>query len=876
MMLKAGTDAAMEWEGEEGDVWVAFTAVARRDGGYFLNTRRMDGRAGRWQMMELGVIQLAMDELEVTEKLVGRRISETELGVAGRRGGTEMHWAIRDFWRTSGRARPDGIRERMRKEEDEHGKEFKRGRVRQSTLTGTPMSAPGESMVPGEGGEVITEAAVRCTLVKGQEIERHAGRAGQWELGRGRAVWRPREGEPIQVEMAKVLVWKWRERLDWDGLALQVARDSGSAEEAEQRGFRMPAWQLLSQIRRQSGATHLVGAPKAMADIHFSTWTAAYDLSGATSLEDSVILLSAITPDLQMEVVGRLQRGGSWVVIAGVYGLAPGIQETMEELVTSQVVLPMERQGERVVRHPKVYVKGWWKTGTKRLCLENGEMRVWWGEGGEMDLVPIADSPIVEGAFGGGALSRQVRHYLDVTQSGPYLKAGGLLIWTDGARRQGEDGGCVGAGIFSAAEPTLTTSFAVGGEAYPVRGEMAAITRAVQMANGLEAERGQGIDITVLTDSMTTMQILERWTRQDFGPHEDGEMHWDILRDLLAAIRAREGMMTVVWVKAHTGDVGNELADIRAGEGCWAREKRWDKPIFPIELYGIESRRVLSAHGWNKAVDREASEWLGRHARARLQGKPMALSTESLVREDRGREFLGYSLVEGSKHGLTEHDTRGMLQARSHCYPTEAYLARNNGKDPATGVCRLCRRQTETYGHVQAGCRELQDDHRTAHNMVAEAILGGIKEGAKGLVVKAETELGEWFPDCPWDLRRFRPDAFIVDDKNRRVVVWEFTRGMAERDADFRAREGLKINAYHGVRLFLRGRLPAYQVVQQTVVMGILGSMRQKEFERQLEELGLGDRARTETAKRAAIALVRANGYVLGKRLEKLQRLGYG
>jgi hypothetical protein len=182
----------------------------------------------------------------------------------------------------------------------------------------------------------------------------------------------------------------------------------------------------------------------------------------------------------------------------------------------------------------------------------------------------------------------------------------------------------------------------------------------------------------------------------------------------------------------------------------------------------------------------------------------------------------------------------------------------------------------ETYGHIQAGCRELQDDHWTAHNMVAEAILGGIKEGSKGLTVKEETDLGEWFADCPWDLRRFRPDAFIVDDKNKRVVVWEFTRGMAEQDADFRAREGLKLNAYHGVRLFLRGKLQTYQVVQQTVVMGILGSTRQKEFERQLEELGLDDKARMETEKRAAIAAIRANGYVLSRRLEKLQRLGLG
>jgi hypothetical protein len=58
--------------------------------------------------------------------------------------------------------------------------------------------------------------------------------------------------------------------------------------------------------------------------------------------------------------------------------------------------------------------------------------------------------------------------------------------------------------------------------------------------------------------------------------------------------------------------------------------------------------------------------------------------------------------------------------------------------------------------------------------------------------------------------------------------------------------------------------------------MGILGSTRQWEFERQLEELGLEEKARVATEREAAIAAVRANGYVLGKRREKLQRVGCG
>ena len=127
----------------------------------------------------------------------------------------------------------------------------------------------------------------------------------------------------------------------------------------------------------------------------------------------------------------------------------------------------------------------------------------------------------------------------------------------------------VGAGVYCAKEQGLTKAFAVGGEAKPIRGEMAAITWAVQQVNQREGGEGREKDVTILTDSLTTIQIVDRWTRQDFGPNWEAETNWDILRDLLQALRDRRGGTTMAWVKAHSGDVGNELADHQAGLGCY-------------------------------------------------------------------------------------------------------------------------------------------------------------------------------------------------------------------------------------------------------------------------------------------------------------------
>ena len=326
----------------------------------------MEGGFEHRQLMELGVIQQAMGELEVTPGLVRRRVTESELGRRGWSGGREMHSAIWDYWQKSEKPLPAGILERMRREAEAHGREVKRGRFQQSTLTGIPMGTPGESMIADMSKEPHSVPAVQCTLVKGQEVERQTCRFGHWELGRGRAVLRLTVGDPIQLERAKLLLWKWRERLGWDDLAEQVIQDCASAEEAEERGFRMPAWQLLSQIRRRSGSTHLVGAPKVMADVHFSSWTTAYDITENTSVEDALILMSALGHAQQEDLVRRLRQGGNWVVVAGVYGLAPGVLEALDEVADSQVVLPMELQGDQVIRHPKVYAKGWWRTGSKK------------------------------------------------------------------------------------------------------------------------------------------------------------------------------------------------------------------------------------------------------------------------------------------------------------------------------------------------------------------------------------------------------------------------------------------------------------------------------------------------------------------------------
>ena len=152
---------------------------------------------------------------------------------------------------------------------------------------------------------------------------------------------------------------------------------------------------------------------------------------------------------------------------------------------------------------------------------------------------------------------------------------------------------------------------------------------------------------------------------------------------------------------------------------------------------------------------------------------------------------MGDALTTRGPEGPTEMDKRALLQARSSCYPTEAHVARMKGKHTSEGRCKLCGAATETYGHIQVGCRQLQEAHRTAHNMVAEAILQAMGQGNGDLEIEAEKTMGEWLGEegeGRTGIGNFKPDAIIKDQRERRVTVWEFTRGMAEQNEEFERR----------------------------------------------------------------------------------------
>eukprot|EP00961_Rhodomonas_salina_P185603 2506050-Rhodomonas_salina.1 len=89
---------------------------------------------------------------------------------------------------------------------------------------------------------------------------------------------------------------------------------------------------------------------------------------------------------------------------------------------------------------------------------------------------------------------------------------------------------------------------------------MAAAARALDLSD-------PNLPLTLHTDCMAILNAVARWRLGDFQPRLEDEKHQDILLELLHNLRMRAADTHFVWVAAHVGDSGNELADIEANLG---------------------------------------------------------------------------------------------------------------------------------------------------------------------------------------------------------------------------------------------------------------------------------------------------------------------
>jgi len=679
-------------------------------------------------------------------------------------------------------------------------------------------------------------------------------------------------------ERAKLRQWMERDQMNMETISTVGLEHADHTAAMEEQGYRTLTWQLQRQIQDQLRLDTSVGPSAWEALPSFGTWLPGFDADVIPSHTSPLLLLEAVPEELRLAAVLQAIRCERWAIVAK----PTSAHWKDKSFIGDRVYRVLDGAGRRqdilTKNSPKVYSKGWSKSGDK--TQRRGGPLVMWSVPGHPtphlqesgDLPPIPPFPPPP--------ESDEMTYVTHLPSGPHLGNPGYAGWTDGSVRSGAESS--GAGVWFREDPTLPAlppiSTCIGGEPVIIRGEMGAMVLALR---SIPVEQ----PATLFTDSLSMLWIIRRWLRRDFGYCLDEEQHPDLVLALVTELhRRRLVRTTLVWVPSHAGEPGNETVDVLAKRGVDSGPPELDRTCPDIEFWS-PSRELVNFLGWRPATTR----WANRHAwtttAKQLRATSTAISTQSLLKGDRHRHHLG-GVLQNRDRALTERSVRRMLQARGFNTPVQAVLSRNSG-GRTSALCPFCRRGAETLGHFAMACKEFHDARCRAHNGVAEATIREIHSCIKAVTATDPGRDGRhsllWY-DTPaetiypelWGtpLGQHRPDGIIIDHWARTIHVLELTRGMEGDEQKWRDKEDTKYAAYHGLLIFLQERHPGYRIHQENLVVGILGSVLETEWNTSLSRCGLGPAEWDKITKQTMRAAVQALDYTLSVRQSAREALG--
>ena len=427
----------------------------------------------------------------------------------------------------------------------------------------------------------------------------------------------------------------------------------------------------------------------------------------------------------------------------------------------------------------------------------------------------------------------------------------GIVVATDGSLRRD---GSMGAAMVAKDDRLPARSVAVFGPPSSLRPELTGIAIALEDCPGEE-------DLTILTDSLSSMRLLKSMQRGDFPL----SLHRHPVRQLLVHVvklinrRAETGRATrFIKVRAHRGEPLNERADWLAGEAAEsdpARSVALDQDPEAVHFCLRETWVEWDTRVRDDLVQRTAEQCVTnilqpKRGRAGAEPSPPALPLTAswLLRPDQGRSTLGKVL---GKMQISPAKKQ-VLQSIAGAFPCNAVLHKW-GVVPSA-ACALCGHPAETQSHIQCLCPALKEARIRAHHNMAQRLWKGITDFTKGWIIIAEQtvaglqglpqpedRIAEW--QRAWDemtdrhlegeevqadddmaAHRKRPDAWAVSWENRRLLILEFTRPNDRGELALRETDQYKTARYRPLRDLLVRLLPGWEVEIQTYTVGIRGS----------------------------------------------------
>ena len=442
----------------------------------------------------------------------------------------------------------------------------------------------------------------------------------------------------------------------------------------------------------------------------------------------------------------------------------------------------------------------------------------------------------------------------------------GIVVATDGSLKKS---GIMGAALVAKGGRLPARSVSVFGQPSSIRPELTGIALSLEECPGEE-------DLNVLTDSLSSMQLLMSMQRGDFPL----SLYRHPARQLLVHVvkllnrRVEAGRTTrFIKVRAHRGEPLNELADTLAAEAAESDPTRsiaLDQDPDAVYFLLKETWTEWDVRLRDDLVQRAAELCVTRilrprRGRAGAEASPPALPLTAswLLRPNQGRSTLGKVLEEMKISAAKKQ----VLQSIAGAFPGNAVLHRWGIKPSA--ACALCGHPAETQSHIQCLCPALKEARIRAHHTMAHRLWTGIQDHTKGWTIvveqtvaglqglpQPEGHIDDW--QRAWDeiadihlegegeqidadaaIQRKRPDAWAVNWKERCLLILEFTRPNDRCELSLHDTDTLKMVRYSPLRDRLARLLPAWNVGIQTYTVGIRGSHDSDRWHANLGQLGM-------------------------------------
>jgi ribonuclease HI len=442
----------------------------------------------------------------------------------------------------------------------------------------------------------------------------------------------------------------------------------------------------------------------------------------------------------------------------------------------------------------------------------------------------------------------------------------GVVVATDGSLKKS---GIMGAALVAKDSRMPARSVAVFGQPSSIRPELTGIALALEGCPGED-------DLNILTDSLSSMQLLRSMQREDFPlslyRHPARQLLVHVVNLLNA--RAEAGRATCfIKVRAHRGEPLNELADslaAAAAEADPARSVALDQDPDAVYFLLKETWVEWDARVREDLIQRAAEQCVARilqpkRGRAGAEAAPptLPLTASWLLRPNQGRSTLGKVLGEMRISPAKKQ----VLQSIAGTFPCNAVLHKW-GIVPSA-ACTLCGHPAETQSHIQCLCPALKEARIRAHHNLAHRLWKGIEDATSGWTLAIEQTvaglqglpqpadlINDW--QRAWDevsdihlegegeqtdadaaTQRKRPDAWAVSWDKRVLLILEFTRPNDRCALSLHDTDTFKTARYTPLRDRLARLLPAWEVDIQTYTVGIRGSHDPDRWHANLRRLGM-------------------------------------